>query len=242
MKATRPGALIAKKALSYVTPDDICQETSVNKGGCITLLKCYYLGKTVNCSDEDISDEAYCAEAAWSINRMAFTEGGYPTDLLDKIRTAGARQLLNNALAEDVKVDGTPSVGATFYRNTSSPLSTGHIGIVAGYDDSYLYTVEGNNVFEYGGQRYEGVWSWKYSLDDLEKRGFRFIHLEDLYGGDTTEDYNLKVTDNGDLFTLELKNSGGDSDLLESKNILSGIIITGLLGALAYGSYRSLKA
>lgn len=75
-------------------------------------------------------------------------------------------------------VNDEPAVGAVFYRYSSAPGASGHIGIVKGYDKSYLYSVEGNVGPENGG----GVWWAFYDRSDLARLGFKFIHVERQFG------------------------------------------------------------
>jgi hypothetical protein len=79
---------------------------------------------------------------------------------------------------EGLRVDRTPAVGAVFYRYSTAPGATGHVGIVKGYDERYLYTIEGNVGPEAGG----GVWWAYYDRDDLGRQGFEFIHVERQFG------------------------------------------------------------
>lgn len=121
--------------------------------------------------------EPWCAKIAWVVADAAAQSGYGKGTVLPK--TAGARDMLERSRrVRGLTVDETPGVGAVFYRRSSAPGATGHIGIVKGWDNSTLYTVEGNVGPEAGG----GVWWAFYDRKDLPGLGMRFIHVERQFG------------------------------------------------------------
>ena len=167
--ATPYGAQIVGVAEEYALRG--CRETSQNRGPCVDEISKKYSGKAVN--------EPWCAKFAYVVAQAAAYNVARTSTKLPK--TAGARDMLERSRKAGIRVDTTPAVGSVFYRPSTAPGATGHVGIVKGYDEDYLYTIEGNTGPT---DKSQGVWWAFYPVRDLQN--FRFIHVEDQFGTETT--------------------------------------------------------
>jgi hypothetical protein len=217
-------AQIAQEALNYVTPSKPCIESPSNRGYCIDELKCYFYntGKNANCSK--IGSEAYCAITAWTMTHKAFVRLGIDTAILSKMKTARAVDLMNFAKKHGVVVDKNYKIGDIFYRKSGDPSASGHVGIIVGFDNKYIYTVEGNNSFKLNDKKVSGVWEWKYPLQDINKRGFQFVHIGE-YVSSSQVDYTFKSK----ISNVSVNYGGGDGFGLEYPSLIAGTVaIAGL--------------
>lgn len=144
-----------------------CRETVKNGGSCIDTVQQRFYGT--------VRREAYCAAFGWLVVDDAARAVGVKNTLP---KTAGAADLLARS-RKVLHVDKTPAIGSLFYRLSTVKGSTGHIGVVVGWDSSTLWAVEGNHSdridrFPYG---------WAEIQD--KRNGFQFIHTELI--GDTSE-------------------------------------------------------
>lgn len=168
--ATPYGRLIVEQAeaIAYAR----CREDDgrPNRSTCVDAIHTAFSGKPP-------VSEPWCAKVAWVVAERAAKAGyGRPTILP---HTAGALDMYRRAMATPgLVVDQTPAVGAVGYRRSMAEGATGHIFVVKGYDDSRVYTVEGNVGPEAGG----GMWWAFYDRDDLERMGARYIHVERQMG------------------------------------------------------------
>ena len=114
-----------------------CFENSQNRGKCIDYLHERYSSSWI----DQKRNEAYCAKFVSIVLKEAFQKTG----AVSPIYSAGARDLRNQARAKGVKIDRNPSSGAFFYKKSSSPKYTGHVGIVyENIDGNRFKTIEGN--------------------------------------------------------------------------------------------------
>jgi hypothetical protein len=189
MLITTAAQKIIDTAAKWVTPapGEFCKEVTENRGECIDTISKAFDGRTVS--------EAYCAKFAWVVVEEAV---GKDNNKLP--HSAGAKNMLDTAKKEKLMtIDKAPKPGSTFYRVSTAKGSSGHIGIVVWGDDKYFYTIEGNTSIPFLGKNIEGVGSHYYPYTDIGKRGFYFIHTEELLGTDTVDaNYNIKP---GDLIT-----------------------------------------
>lgn len=236
MKTTKYGMEVINVAKSFVTPEDICYEVTTNKGNCIDELKCIYKGILDNCNSSKIQDEAYCAITVWVFNLLAQEKMGLDSTFWKtKMKTAGAKDMLNKAKANGIKVDKNPTPGSIFYRKPGiGSTASGHNGLVVWKDDKYFYTIEGNNTFNYNGKKYEGVWGWSYPLSVINgERDYQFMHTEAMYGNNY--DVEIDFSNNNGLITLASKNSNEfDEGDINWVGIGFGAGVMGLSGFLLY--------
>lgn len=164
---TELGARIVFIAEDYAKRD--CRESSTNRGVCIDEIHEKFNGKPPK-------NEPWCAKFAYVCNNTATNAIRSVATILPQ--TASAIGMLNAAEKLGI-VNDTPCVGATYYRYSGDAGSTGHIGVVKGWNETYLFGVEGNVN--------NRVWWNTYELKDLQKKGFRFIHAENQFGTDNTD-------------------------------------------------------
>lgn len=147
---------------NYLARD--CRETRDNRGPCVDEIKLIY-GDTVPLA------EAWCAQYAYAMHRLACMRIRRPVMLP---RTKGAWDMVIKSLGY-IRVDGKPQPGDVFYR--FAPYGSGHVGCVMEADASGILTIEGNVNNRVGARTY--------SMSDIRdsKKGFRFIHVGDFYGG-----------------------------------------------------------
>ncbi len=143
-----------------------CREVTKNRGTCIDEIHLRFSGSKT-------SRDPYCAKFAWVVLDMASGELGIQNPLP---KSAGAR-IMRDMAKERMRVDRIPGAGSVFYRYSTAPGASGHIGVVIGWDDTTLYTIEGNNGPLVG--------TYQYSLSQVEnaKNGFAFMHVEDFGAG-----------------------------------------------------------
>lgn len=191
---TRLGVYIVESASEFIDKNNICKEKYVNgewknEADCLTELKCQYKGISTSCDSSKIGNEAYCAETVYVILDNAFTDGGYSKYILSKIKTRGARDLLNKCKSNGIKVNTTPTAGAIFYKKPTAPGTTGHVGIVVGVLGDKIHTIEGNTSFQFEGKTFNGIWGKSYMLSDIPKVGLQFMHIEGYFN----EQYNKNL-------------------------------------------------
>lgn len=171
--ATALGAEAVRLAEDYASR--LCREVTPNRGPCVDEIARSFNGRATN--------EPWCAKFAYVVLEAAARNIGRVHTTLPK--TAGARDMLERARKAGLRVDRRPNVGAVGYRISSAPGSTGHIFIVKGYDQEYIYTVEGNTG---PSQDSQGVWWAFYEWSDIERLGMYFIHAEEQLGDTLTTD------------------------------------------------------
>lgn len=166
--ATRPttelGASILSVAQMWI--DCHCKEVQSNGGNCIDDLTSTFTGRGP-------WHVPYCAMTVDVWYRDGCLVGGFVP--LFPI-TSGASMLLFNAKKWGFDVDTTPVPGCAFYRKSSlsgrrngSEIS-GHCGVVFDWDDTYLYTGEGNSSQQIRAVR--TTWA------RMKELGVQFIHFE----------------------------------------------------------------
>jgi surface antigen len=193
---TRLGIYIVEAASDFIDKNNICKESFVNgkwknEADCLTDLKCQYAGKTTSCDSSKIGNEAYCAQTVWVILDNAFDDGGYNKSILSKIKTAGAKDLLNKCKSNGIKVNTTPTAGAIFYKKPTAAGTTGHVGIVVGVLGDRIHTIEGNTSFQFEGKEFNGIWGKSYLVSDIPKVGLQFMHIEGYFNEPYNEKLNL---------------------------------------------------
>lgn len=144
-----------------------CREVSKNWGNCITEIQQRFDSRTA------ARREAYCAKFAWVIIDDACKSVGIKNKLP---KTAGAKDMRDKS-KRVLRVNDVPAIGAVFYRFSSAPGATGHIGVMIDSTESHMITVEGNNE--------DRIDIFKYKWDDVRnaKNGFSFIHTEEMMIG-----------------------------------------------------------
>ncbi|MFY8161945.1 MAG: CHAP domain-containing protein [Candidatus Kapaibacteriota bacterium] len=188
---TQLGIYIVEAASDFIDKNNICKESYVNgkwknEADCLTDLKCQFKGISTSCDSSKIGNEAYCAETVWVILDNAFSDGGYSKTILSKIKTRGAKDLLNKCKSNGIKVNTTPTAGAIFYKKPTTPNTTGHVGIVVGVLGDRIHTIEGNTSFQFEGKEFNGIWGKSYLISDISKVGLQFMHIEGYFN----EPYN----------------------------------------------------
>jgi hypothetical protein len=86
---------------------------------------------------------AYFTELVWT---AVYDDEGY-SKIFDKLFSGSAQRTLKKFKDHGWPVGRVPEVGAVIiwrYKKNGQAKTTGHAGIVVGYDNRYIYTVEGN--------------------------------------------------------------------------------------------------
>lgn len=218
---TRLGLYIVEIASDFIDANNICMELSQNQSDCLTKLKCEYNGITERCDSSKIGTEAYCAQFVFVVLYRAFNQANYPTTILDKIKTAGAKLTLTNSEKNGIKVDKTPTPGSVFYKLPTVSGSTGHVGIVIGVFDNRIHTIEGNSTFVFNGKTFEGIWGKSYAITDIDRLGLKFIHIEDYFGESKNKKLNFFLPENISSVVIAKGQVPGGVNLASTSNILS---------------------
>ena len=219
---TRLGLYIVETASDYIDANNICMELGKtptewkNRADCLTDLKCEYNGKIERCDSSKIGNEAYCAQFVFVVLYRAFEAGNYPTTILNKIKTAGAKLTLTNAQKNGIKVDKNPTPGSIYYKVPTAPGSSGHVGIVVGVFNDRIHTIEANATFVFNGTKFEGIWGKSFAISDINKQGMQFIHIEDFFQEPKTQklkfflpqDVSSVVVAKGDGFGVNMAGGG----------------------------------
>ncbi len=137
-----------------------CAETSANRGPCVDEIHLRFGGT--------VKAEAWCAKFVWVVVDEACVQTGTKNRLPF---TAGARALLTGSDGK-LRVDGNPEPGAAFYRRSTAPGASGHVGIVVAVESDGIYTIEGNTSDRVAMIRYDN----QYMADPAHE--MRFIHTE----------------------------------------------------------------
>lgn len=167
-----------------------CKETRVNGGSCIDDLQIAYGGTT--------SREAYCAKFVWVVVDQACKEIGIVSTLP---KTAGARDMRDRSKGR-LPMDQNFTVGSCFYRYSTAPSASGHMGIVVDVTPDALITVEGNN-----GNRI-GVFENKLSAVRDTRNGWVAIHTDMIPGGQMPYGVQFAKAGNDALILLALLGGG----------------------------------
>lgn len=140
-----------------------CVEQSTNRGVCVDKIHELFDPQWIT----QKRPEAWCAKFVWVAYQEAATRTGTENPLP---RTASARAMLDLSKKAGIPVDNNPKKGDVFYRRSTSPGASGHVGIVAEVTSKGITTVEGNldnrvAYYNYG---------WADLMDP--KWNFSFIH------------------------------------------------------------------
>lgn len=170
-----------------------CIESSANRGVCIDEIHTLFDPKWV----QSKRAEAWCAKFVWVVYQEAARLDGEANPIP---RTAGARDMLDRARREGkLRVDNLPQEGDVFYRRSSAPGATGHVGLVKEVGSNGVVTIEGNldNRVAF----YTYTWA---KIND-PSWGFAFIHGADPSSAGGV----LQAGANGLLATLLLSAAAG---------------------------------
>lgn len=143
-----------------------CIESRANRGVCVDEIHTLFDPKWV----QSKRAEAWCAKFVWVVFEEAARQSGEANPLP---RTAGARDMLVRAKKTSLRVDNLPQEGDVFYRRSSSPGATGHVGIVTEVTSDGITTCEGNLDNRVAYYHY----SWQKINDP--SWDFAFIHASD---------------------------------------------------------------
>ena len=91
------GKASIKEFSKYITPDNLCYETSFNRSDCIDTIKCEYEGRITKCDSSKVQNEAYCALSLFVILQRAANELGLDVKKLAPLKTKGALDFLNKS-------------------------------------------------------------------------------------------------------------------------------------------------
>ncbi len=233
---------IAKTALAWVRPTNLCKETTKNRGICIDTIKCYYYTGKFDCPTSSLGSEAYCAIFVMTALLKAFESAGLSLDLLKSIKTAGAKQLLVNAKNKAIPTSKTPEIGSVFYRRSGDPTASGHVGIVVGIDNDkkLFYIVDGNNSIQtiVNGKKVsngEGVWLHTHTFAEIQSKGFEFIHIHQVVNSSQVN-YTFTNPLNGEVVNGGSFGGDGVGFGLGSILLMGGAMLATLFG-LGYYNY-----
>jgi len=140
-----------------------CVEQSTNRGICVDKIHELFDPQWIT----NRRAEAWCAKFCWVVYEEAARRSGTKNPLP---RTAGARNMLDLSRKAGIPVDNKPAKGDVFYRKSTSPGASGHVGIVTDITPKGITTVEGNldNRVAYY------TYTWAQMMDP--KWNFNFIH------------------------------------------------------------------
>lgn len=161
---TRIGQTIRAVSLEWVARQ--CKETVRNGGSCIDDLTATYTGLKPR-------REPYCAMFVFVCVSEACKRLGIDNHLP---KTAGARNMLEMTRNTVIPVTREPAIGAAFYRRSTAPGASGHVGLVADMDGEHLYTIEGN--------RGDRIDAFTYTWDQVTPaNGWEFMRTDRMPGG-----------------------------------------------------------
>lgn len=146
-----------------------CRESTENRGVCVDEIHERFSPSWI----AQKRAEAWCAKYAWVVVDEACQRLGIHNVLPKTASAVGMRDRSSGV----IRVDTTPAVGSVFYRRSSSPGSSGHVGIVTAVTADKIFTNEGNLddrvALHYYPERQVRDPAWRFS----------FIHTELIGGG-----------------------------------------------------------
>lgn len=147
---------------------------------------------------------AYFGELVWS---EVYDEIGEYKKLFDKLFSGSAVRTYKKFEAACWEVGQVPEIGALIIWesvNSGRPNGRGHVGIVLGFDDKYIYTVEGNTNGEGSREGDRVAFKKRKYVYNFNGSGLRILGF--VYAPGTKSEIPFKNRKEGNLFREWLNN------------------------------------
>lgn len=196
INTTKTGYLIQSEALNWINKwdKDGCKEISDNK------IYCTNTKNKISWYPPLSDGNPWCSAFVSTVVKSVSDKLGYTSK--HKF-TASTKDWQNSKLHRNTE----PAVGSVFFRKSKGGSSYGHVGIIVGWDDKYVYTVEGNAGNKIKMVKY--TW-WQFQNGTKSFSNFIVIHTE--LEGDQTKVIAQDVTGASSSKSIV---EGNDNDINE---------------------------